>query len=522
MNATATAANLAWCAASLPSYFAFRAALNDPRRAQRELLRRYVRDNADTAFGREHHFDRIDSVESFRRHVPLLDYDAISGWVDHIAAGEPNVLTCDPVTRLIPSSGSTRAAKRIPYTATLQAEFNRAVGPWIIDLFRRIPSVAGGCAYWSISPATPTQHQSTIPVGYDDDAAYLGGLRKRLVGAVMAVPGGVRHINDVDAFRFATALHLLDRPDLRLISVWHPSFLELLLDAIESRWDELLNALCKSHPTRAAQLRRTAQGHWGEFWPNLRVVSCWADAHAAGPAEALRQRLPGCVGIEPKGLLATEAFVSVPFAGAWPLAVLSHFFEFLDDRGRALEADELQPGHEYAVAVTTAGGLYRYRLGDRVRYDAFVGRTPSVRFVGRDDLVVDRFGEKLNEAFVGGSIRTWLSGLNKTATFAMLAPTATANRPRYTLYIQTNSELPPDAPERLDAALCENPHYAYCRRLGQLARVRVRRVAGEAYAAYVTQKRATGRKLGEIKPVALDSGDWERVFEPAEPARVAV
>ena len=74
--------------------------------------------------------------------------------------------------------------------------------------------------------------------------------RKRLVDAVMAVPGDVRHIADVDAFRFATLCHLLRRRDLRLISVWHPSFLELLLDTTSERWHELTSELAMTDPAR--------------------------------------------------------------------------------------------------------------------------------------------------------------------------------------------------------------------------------------------------------------------------------
>ena len=43
--------------------------------------------------------------------------------------------------------------KLIPYPRGLQRELNRAVGPWIVDLYRRHPSLVAGPAYWSISPA---------------------------------------------------------------------------------------------------------------------------------------------------------------------------------------------------------------------------------------------------------------------------------------------------------------------------------------------------------------------------------
>jgi hypothetical protein len=491
-GAVATAANAAWFVSALPAERRFRAALQDPRRAQEAILRRYLARNADTVFGRRHGFSEIRTTEQYQRRVPLHDYDSLASDIDRIAAGEPAILTADRVTRLATSSGSTAARKLIPYTSELQREFDRAIAPWIVDLFREDPQLACGCAYWSITPlASQPQRRSKAgpPIGFEEDSAYLGGVRKRLVDAVMAVPADVRHIADGTAFRKATLAHLLRRRDLRLISVWHPSFLELLLDALESDID------------------------WRAQWPNLRLVSCWGDAHAAAPAAALARRLPAGVRIQPKGLLATEAFVTVPYGGARPLAVRSHFFEFLDEGDTARLVDELQPGKTYSVVVTTAGGLWRYRLGDLVKVEGLVARTPSLRFIGREDGVSDHFGEKLSERFVGDAIRDVLAMAEVIAPFAMLAPDETATAFRYSLFIQETNELPRDLAMRLDAALRANPHYDHCRAIGQLALPGIFIIRGNAFAQYSAELSRGGLRLGDIKPVPLSrTAIWDSVF----------
>jgi GH3 auxin-responsive promoter len=139
---TASLANAAWWAACAPAAAAFEAALADPRRAQERVLAQLLRRNARTAYGRDHGFDSIRSPEQFARRVPPCDYDAIAPWVERIRRGEPNVLTAEPVRRLVPTSGSTAARKLIPYTASMQAELNRAIGPWIFDLYSRHPGAA--------------------------------------------------------------------------------------------------------------------------------------------------------------------------------------------------------------------------------------------------------------------------------------------------------------------------------------------------------------------------------------------
>src|SRR5205823_7561874 len=66
-------------------------------------------------------------------------------------------------------------------------------------------------SYWSISPVAPLQRKTTgnIPIGFADDAAYIGGWQQRLAQTVMAVPGTIRLISGMDAFRYVTLLFLL-------------------------------------------------------------------------------------------------------------------------------------------------------------------------------------------------------------------------------------------------------------------------------------------------------------------------
>lgn len=215
--------------------------------------------------------------------------------------------------------------------------------------------------------------------------------------------------------------------------------------------------------------------------------------------------------IQPKGLLATEAFVTIPFADRWPVAVRSHYVEFLDDTGRVRSIDSLRRDHEYAVLVTTGGGLWRYPLGDRVRVDGFVGRTPSLRFVGRADHVVDLRGEKLSEGFVGSVLRALLGD---GVAFSMLAPEVGGDVTRYTLFasIWHCPDLAALAAE-LDIRLSNNPHYAWCRRLGQLAPATVVVVAPDAAKRFLIAEAAAGKRMGDVRPTPLSARtDWRSIL----------
>jgi len=335
-----------------------------------------------------------------------------------------------------------------------------------------------------------------------------------LAEAVMAVPPGVQHAGSLEAFRHQTLLGLLRCRELRLISVWHPSFLTMLLDSLTANWKELLAAVAggsaslTGKPRRADQLQAADPSKPESIWPMLRVISCWGEGSAERGMVDLQRRFPN-VRLQPKGLLATEAVVTLPFSGRYPLAINSHFFEFIDDAGRVFPVDALREGNEYEIVVTTAGGLWRYRLGDRVRATGWMEKTPSLEFLGRSGNVSDRFGEKLSEPFVAEVLDRVIGG--ETPRFAMLAPEEDHAGCRYTLYVEGVSR--PQWAENLDHELRRNPHYASCRNMGQLLPVRLFVITERGFETFAKRQAAQGTRLGDIKPAALcRTSGWSKVF----------
>ena len=120
------------------------------------------------------------------------------------------------------------------------------------------------------------------------------------------------------------------------------------------------------------------------IWPNLTVISCWADGACQFYVDQLSDYFPD-VKIQGKGLIATEAFVSLPFSEKHDpvLAVNSHFFEFIDeDNQQICLAHELSIGKTYSVVISTGSGLYRYQLEDIVEVTGFLNSAPTFRFTG--------------------------------------------------------------------------------------------------------------------------------------------
>ncbi len=243
-------------------------------------------------------------------------------------------------------------------------------------------------------------------------------------------------------------------------------------------------------------------------------MSCWGDGQAALALAELQATTARTCSIQSKGLLATEAFVSIPFQQRHPLG--GHV-ALLRIRGRARRAScartNCTPAKRYSVIVTTAGGLWRYRLGDLVEVDGFVEATPSLRFLGRGASVSDLCGEKLTESFVTTALQDAWSAVAVPPRFSMLAPDRTSPGPwRYALFIE--GPTPAGLTDALEFALRKNPHYALCRDLGQLGPLCCINLREGAYEAFCQICVSDGRRLGEIKPVALSPKlDWRERFE---------
>ena len=276
--------------------------------------------------------------------LPIVTYDDLVPWIERIVAGESDILFAGRPVAYERTSGSSGAAKLIPYSAEGLRDFQRSVLPWLIDTVKTFGIT--GRAYFAISPATrPPESIGSVPVGLPD-GAYLGDDVARVLAEVSAVPFEVGAITDVARWRDVTLRHLANARDLELISVWSPTFLLRLLDDLDD-------------PVK--------------LWPRLKLVSCWASAASKPFATELAARLPHAT-LQPKGLLSTECVVTTP------LGITPHgYFEF--------DGDE--------VIATTASGLYRYRTGDLLR---------DGEFIGRKGIVSDLVGEKLTEPFVASCL----------------------------------------------------------------------------------------------------------------------
>ena len=424
---------------------------------RRPWLETLLARNADCAYLRS--FGSPRSWQAFRAEVPLCHYEDLAPWLRRIVDGQSGILFAGRPLAFERTGGSSGGAKLLPYSAEGLRDFRRNLAPWVRRVL--LDNKIRGRIYLATSPAArEAETLGGVPVGLPD-GVYLGEtLGRRLAGRSVLTPDIARETN-FERWRQKTVAALRAADELELISVWSPTFLLRLLDDIPD-------------PERC--------------WPRLKLVSCWMSGASRPYAEALMRRLPQAR-FEAKGLMSTEAVVSVPDAGGCAVLAPHGFIEFLPEGAtEPLLPGEISAGASYEVVVTTASGLYRYRNGDRVRVTGWVDGRPALEFIGRS-LVCDLVGEKLEDAFVARC----LQALDRDA---LLVPDF--RHPGYALI----GDVSPPAVAETERRLCANPQYAYARAIGQLQPLRsIAHPHPNARAEEILLQR--GASPGALKAMAL-------------------
>ena len=146
-------------------------------------------------------------------------------------------------------------------------------------------------------------------------------------------------------------------------------------------------------------------------------------------------------------------------------------FEDLDENGKpapyadAVTLEQVEIGQRYAVILSTCSGLWRYHIGDTIR---FTSTTPHfIEFTGRD-----RFLDKLEEKVTQGEVEQAIATLNQSGDWNvrefMVGADISNRKHQWVLAVQ-NSPDANDATRKLDASLCLlNADYAAFRGQGRI------------------------------------------------------
>lgn len=90
--------------------------VDNPIETQEKIFKELISNAKNTAFGKDHNFDKIQNHTDFVKNVPINDYEGLRKYVDRVVQGEENVLWPGKPIYFAKTSGTTSGAKYIPIT----------------------------------------------------------------------------------------------------------------------------------------------------------------------------------------------------------------------------------------------------------------------------------------------------------------------------------------------------------------------------------------------------------------------
>ncbi|WP_106484003.1 GH3 auxin-responsive promoter family protein [Bacteroides sp. Marseille-P3684] len=348
---------------------------------QDAVLRRLLSEAAGTEWGKAHQYAGIRSYEDYRRLVPVQTYDDVKPYIERMRHGESDVLWKGQVRWYAKSSGTTNdKSKFIP------------VSP---DGLKRI-HYAGGtdcvASYLRNNPDSRFFSGKGLILGGSHAPNY--NLKDSLVGDLSAIL--IQNVN----------------PLVNLIRV--PKKEIALLSDFEVKRDRIARSTIGKNVTNLSGvpswmlsvLRRvlelTGKDSLEQVWPNLEVFFHGGVAFAPY-REQYRQLIRSDRMHYVETYNASEGFFGVqtdPTDASMTLMVdYDVFYEFIpmDEFGKAdptvVPLEGVETGKNYAMLISTSCGLWRYLIGDTVRFT----RKDPYRFVitGRTKHFINAFGEEL-------------------------------------------------------------------------------------------------------------------------------
>lgn len=451
----------------------------DFARVKKRMLQGIIRRNEATAWGRDHGWSKltVDDWDS----QPVVTYDDVGPYVDRIRTGDFRSLTSEPAVALAWTSGTTGQSKLIPFTESFLASQIKASNYWTYifntTAGRRIKKVLFLRGDMAVGQTEILPVRSYLSIAAERQKA---AVKRRFV-----LDERTSTITDLEhKFLVAAQAAFIFEPNL-LLTVTPVSILrwadmagkyrELIYNATRAGVYAGTDFPIRGMRDKAKALKRILKGG---VLDSVELAGTWMGGTQQLHIAQLRER-----GFEAElrdlGYCATEGRFTIPMESGTSRGLLNPFggyYEFMTtDKKELVPTEELVPGREYNLVVTTLAGLYRYDMQDVIRMDGWYNAAPLISFRRKDAGFSAMAGEKIHE----NNVVELLERIGLREGFLV----AEADPVRYVLCVRSGYAGPGSA--EVDRLLCDiNDEYEENRGCDRLMPLEVR-VLSEAEFAEV-------------------------------------
>ena len=354
---------------------------NQAEQLQMNVMRRLVQKASQTEWGSTHHFGQIKSYEDFAKSMSVNSYEELKGYIDRMRHGEKDILWPGQVIWYAKSSGTTNdKSKFIPVSKDCLQDTHYMGGTDSVALYlKQNPKsrLFNGRALILGGSHAPNYNVSKSLVG--DLSAILIENINPLVNLIRVPKKETALLSDFEIKRDRIARETMDKNVTNISGV--PSWMLSVLNRV---------------------MELTGKQHLNEVWPNLEVFFHGGVAFTPY-REQYRQLIQNPDMHYMETYNASEGFFGIQSDFSDPALELmidyGVFYEFIamdeleKENPTVVPLTGVEIGKNYAMVISTSSGLWRYLIGDTVK---FTQKNPYKFIItGRTKSFINAFGEEL-------------------------------------------------------------------------------------------------------------------------------
>jgi hypothetical protein len=354
-----------------------------PVQVQQQVFQNLISGGQYTEFGKQHGFSKIYKIDEYKQRVPVHTYETIRPYIQRVMEGQQNVLWNTPIKWFAKSSGTTAdKSKFIPVSVESLDENHYRSGRDVLSL------------YYNNFPDSDLLTGKSLVIGGSHQVNKLSEDSDSYYGDLSAIM-----LQNMPFYG-----NMIRTPDLSIA----------LMDEWEEKIERMANAVIHENVTSIAGVptwtivlikrifELTGTNNLADVWPDLELYM-----HGGVSFTPYREQFKKL--IRKPNMYYQETYnASEGFFAAQDvigeeglLLFLNHgiFYEFMpmEELGKphphTLQLQDVEMGKNYALVISTNGGLWRYMVGDTIQ---FVSLSPfRIKVSGRTKSFINAFGEEV-------------------------------------------------------------------------------------------------------------------------------
>ncbi len=353
--------------------------MNHPVETQKGILFSQLFHAEDTEYGRKYGFSSISNYEDFKSKVPIVSYEDFEPYIEKARKGERDIFWPGQIRNFAKSSGTTNAkSKFIPITEESLELCHFKAGKDLVSI------------YANNHPDNQLFSNKNLRLGgsaeiYEDFNTKFGDLSAILI----------------DNLPFWVEITTTPSKKTSLMSEWESKMKAIVAEVRNEEVGSLTGVPSWMMVLLQRVLKETGKGNIAELWPQLEVFF-----HGGISFKPYRDQYRELIGKDINYYEiynASEGFFGIQDQSGKDemLLMLDYgiFYEFIPmeeihrDHPKTVNIENVETGKNYAMVITTNGGLWRYMIGDTIQ---FTSLNPfRIKITGRTKHYINAFGEEL-------------------------------------------------------------------------------------------------------------------------------